>query len=126
LEKAKKRDDKKPKTRFPKWLFWLVAFAMLFNVLALFPQTLSITVIEFLKTSAKLSADDDIQNYKKSIVVVETSDSRGTGFSIDSQGHIMTNNHVVEDERSEEHTSELQSRFDLVCRLLLEKKKRII
>src|SRR5207249_7802483 len=35
---------------------------------------------------------------------------------------------VLEDEigelsRSEEHTSELQSRFDLVCRLLLEKKK---
>src|SRR5699024_10621722 len=27
------------------------------------------------------------------------------------------------DNRSEEHTSELQSRFDLVCRLLLEKKK---
>src|SRR5699024_12474652 len=27
-------------------------------------------------------------------------------------------------DRSEEHTSELQSRFDLVCRLLLEKKKR--
>src|SRR5699024_2385820 len=28
--------------------------------------------------------------------------------------------------RSEEHTSELQSRFDLVCRLLLEKKKQYI
>src|SRR5437868_9939016 len=28
-------------------------------------------------------------------------------------------------DRSEEHTSELQSRFDLVCRLLLEKKKTI-
>src|SRR5438067_639487 len=28
--------------------------------------------------------------------------------------------------RSEEHTSELQSRFDLVCRLLLEKKKKTI
>src|SRR2546421_1158127 len=28
------------------------------------------------------------------------------------------------DDRSEEHTSELQSRSDLVCRLLLEKKKR--
>src|SRR5438067_3027963 len=27
--------------------------------------------------------------------------------------------------RSEEHTSELQSRFDLVCRLLLEKKKAV-
>src|SRR5690349_23718523 len=31
--------------------------------------------------------------------------------------------HACELERSEEHTSELQSRRDLVCRLLLEKKK---
>src|SRR5690349_23160667 len=30
----------------------------------------------------------------------------------------------VTDGRSEEHTSELQSRRDLVCRLLLEKKKK--
>src|SRR2546429_5649866 len=30
----------------------------------------------------------------------------------------------VEDPRSEEHTSELQSRLHLVCRLLLEKKKK--
>src|SRR5438105_7459773 len=29
-----------------------------------------------------------------------------------------------ESHRSEEHTSELQSRVDLVCRLLLEKKKK--
>src|SRR5699024_12176376 len=28
--------------------------------------------------------------------------------------------------RSEEHTSELQSRFDLVCRLLLEKKNPLV
>src|SRR5207253_10526885 len=31
--------------------------------------------------------------------------------------------HLIEDWRSEEHTSELQSRGHLVCRLLLEKKK---
>src|SRR5437868_8943364 len=31
--------------------------------------------------------------------------------------------HFDQHRRSEEHTSELQSRFDLVCRLLLEKKK---
>src|SRR5699024_11337989 len=30
----------------------------------------------------------------------------------------------ITEARSEEHTSELQSRFDLVCRLLLEKKKK--
>src|SRR5699024_11435995 len=33
--------------------------------------------------------------------------------------------HQAERERSEEHTSELQSRFDLVCRLLLEKKNKV-
>src|SRR5690349_22370059 len=31
----------------------------------------------------------------------------------------------MRDQRSEEHTSELQSRRDLVCRLLLEKKKKM-
>src|SRR5438309_9040802 len=31
---------------------------------------------------------------------------------------------VVRDARSEEHTSELQSQFHLVCRLLLEKKNK--
>src|SRR5206468_9229294 len=37
-------------------------------------------------------------------------------------GLIDTHAHIYE--RSEEHTSELQSRSDLVCRLLLEKKKQ--
>src|SRR2546429_6789823 len=32
---------------------------------------------------------------------------------------------TVSGQRSEEHTSELQSRLHLVCRLLLEKKKKI-
>src|SRR5271167_5187314 len=36
----------------------------------------------------------------------------------------ITREPVGQKMRSEEHTSELQSRFDLVCRLLLEKKKK--
>src|SRR5699024_12433694 len=39
----------------------------------------------------------------------------------DAEGLARDNREVLG--RSEEHTSELQSRFDLVCRLLLEKKK---
>src|SRR5699024_11235105 len=35
---------------------------------------------------------------------------------------ISFDEHEMFNSRSEEHTSELQSRFDLVCRLLLEKK----
>src|SRR5438067_13895726 len=43
----------------------------------------------------------------------------GPGFSLAAHG--QRNRYAIM--RSEEHTSELQSRFDLVCRLLLEKKK---
>src|SRR5690349_23166536 len=39
-------------------------------------------------------------------------------------GAILTGFGLGVIERSEEHTSELQSRRDLVCRLLLEKKKK--
>src|SRR5438067_10162707 len=42
---------------------------------------------------------------------------------MDGQLATLAHDHAVF--RSEEHTSELQSRFDLVCRLLLEKKKTI-
>src|SRR5699024_12608455 len=42
------------------------------------------------------------------------------GFQSFASNHVLT---ILIFVRSEEHTSELQSRFDLVCRLLLEKKK---
>src|SRR5437868_14893620 len=47
--------------------------------------------------------------------------SRPTCSSSTANPPLRVNSH--EAARSEEHTSELQSRFDLVCRLLLEKKK---
>src|SRR4029077_21292999 len=39
---------------------------------------------------------------------------------------LSSNQIDVREPRSEEHTSELQSHLNLVCRLLLEKKKKII
>src|SRR5690242_9420027 len=39
------------------------------------------------------------------------------------RGNIVVSRRAVLEERSEEHTSELQSHVNLVCRLLLEKKK---
>src|SRR2546421_1808591 len=44
-----------------------------------------------------------------------------------SPPHLEPETHLppLETERSEEHTSELQSRSDLVCRLLLEKKNML-
>src|SRR5207249_10866313 len=51
-------------------------------------------------------------------------DRRGRARMVDVSPKPVTRREAVaRGERSEEHTSELQSRFDLVCRLLLEKKK---
>src|SRR5699024_10817461 len=56
-----------------------------------------------------------LESYKKEVLATINDDT--------SQDNI---DYIMEDlkSRSEEHTSELQSRFDLVCRLLLEKKKK--
>src|SRR5687768_18542283 len=50
------------------------------------------------------------------------SEPRGAGAADDLHAAVGTALRVAV--RSEEHTSELQSRLHLVCRLLLEKKKR--
>src|SRR5699024_11156113 len=44
-------------------------------------------------------------------------------FAASPSGSPAPSSRFAASSRSEEHTSELQSRFDLVCRLLLEKKK---
>src|SRR5438105_10521544 len=53
-----------------------------------------------------------------------TAGARAIRIDIPRAGQPFVFTKVLNVGRSEEHTSELQSRVDLVCRLLLEKKKR--
>src|SRR2546429_4809377 len=52
-------------------------------------------------------------------------DSLRAGTLMREKGRAADALHVAPKTRSEEHTSELQSRLHLVCRLLLEKKKNM-
>src|SRR5207247_3062952 len=69
--------------------------------------------------------DDSAARAMRSIIVTASTGYSPTAVSADSitasvPSRIAVGEYPV---RSEEHTSELQSRVDLVCRLLLEKKK---
>src|SRR2546422_3386074 len=55
---------------------------------------------------------------------LQAEDQRRHAQPIAVAGDLVRDPGRVADQRSEEHTSELQSRLHLVCRLLLEKKKK--
>src|SRR5699024_675837 len=94
-------------------------------------------VMELADARAPLSSQNPmlqqvLQNKTKMIVLMkrDLADQRETEkwiahFKEKNVPAIAVNvNDKADIKRSEEHTSELQSRFDLVCRLLLEKKKK--
>src|SRR5437867_5342025 len=64
----------------------------------------------------------------RAVAVVAARPGWGRGPAPDHHEALDRGDHgeAEHDPRSEEHTSELQSPYDLVCRLLLEKKKKTI
>src|SRR5699024_11557672 len=91
------------------------------------PSAISIRLIETRTCSPSPLAPtiDAMTTIAKAIIVVWLTPAiivgRACGScTLESICHLEDPN----DWRSEEHTSELQSRFDLVCRLLLDKKKK--
>lgn len=90
-----KEIKKRPK---PVRLFaWIMATMLAFSTFAVIFEIFSIPAIEFLKVSARLSGQEDIQTYKKAVVEIQTNDGKGTGFTVSEDGYIVTNDHVIED-----------------------------
>jgi serine protease Do len=96
-------DDEEEKLEPPAYQIWmkramlaLVALALVGNLFAIIPMIFNLNVIQFLKKTNELSQDEALQKYKQAIVIVQTVDSKGTGFNIDPGGVIVTNAHVVD------------------------------
>src|SRR5690349_23976194 len=89
----------------------------------LFPYT---TLFRSQRRTHAIGEQEPVRQIGQRIVIGEIAEAL---FRILDRGDVAEHDNVVHHAsggRSEEHTSELQSRRDLVCRLLLEKKKKKI
>src|SRR5699024_11808738 len=102
------------KTIRGKLLVYFLVFVVLFQVTA---------VSIFVSSNQLTNAYDD--SFQRFLLLNDISQKSEELFA---QTKIFVKGSNVENQadyfRSEEHTSELQSRFDIVCRLLLKKKKK--
>ncbi len=87
---------KKRRKVFVKIISSLLVFALLISGLQIWFNLFNLPAIEFLQVSKRLSQNDEVNEYKKSVVTIEWDGVKGTGFNIDQNGLIITNEHVVE------------------------------
>src|SRR5437660_9223983 len=81
----------------------------------LFPYTTLFRSHDLAGRRLQLLADEDVVSVENAVA------DHAVAGNLEGE-HLLAR--VAQEERSEEHTSELQSRGHLVCRLLLEKKKK--
>jgi len=90
-----KEIKKRPKS--VRLFAWIMVAMLSFSTFAVIFEIFSIPAIEFLKVSARLSGQENIQTYKEAVVEIQTNDGKGTGFAVTEDGFIITNDHVIED-----------------------------
>src|SRR5690349_22936287 len=91
----------------------------------LFPYTTlfrSLAQIPFQPEALRDVSRGGVQAFECHALLMQVLDALPLGFAC-PPGRVRHRGEGGHEARSEEHTSELQSRRDLVCRLLLEKKK---
>src|SRR2546429_4624886 len=82
------------------------------------------TLFPYTTLFRSVHADEDMRRAVFALqIMAKGTPRRGKRRGIKRRSAGDTANAIGSEKRSEEHTSELQSRLHLVCRLLLEKKK---
>src|SRR5690606_40213638 len=104
---------------------FISASSLVHRVLHSFPTRRSSDLLRLVVEEREWVADlvGDAGQFGRGVVGIRVGVVRADGDDVDRSVGVVTAQ-LHEALRSEEHTSELQSRENLVCRLLLEKKKK--
>jgi serine protease Do len=94
-EQSKERQKKRKKLIF-RTISTVLVVAMLISGLQIWFNLFNLPALEFLKVSQRLSKNPEVQAYKQAVVTIEWDGVKGTGFTINKRGVIVTNEHVVE------------------------------
>ncbi|RJG16960.1 S1C family serine protease [Paenibacillus thiaminolyticus] len=96
-------EDTEPAPRrkwMAKTITLLLALLLFGNVLAFWPQIYNLPALRFLHTDKELSQSEQIQQYKQAVVIVNARDRKGTGFNVAAEGIIITNRHVMAEDKT--------------------------
>jgi S1-C subfamily serine protease len=78
-----------------RFFAFFISVVLVITILGNIFSDVNIYSIKFLANSYKLSRDKKIQEWKKSVAMVSTQSSSGTGFAVSPTGDIITNSHVI-------------------------------
>ncbi|MBG9792558.1 peptidase S7 flavivirus helicase (NS3) [Paenibacillus dendritiformis] len=78
----------------------LLALILFGNVIAFWPQIYNLPALRFLHADKELSQSEQIRQYKEAVVIVNARDRKGTGFNVATQGIIITNRHVMGEDKT--------------------------
>lgn len=103
MEDDNEDDEPNPppqRTWIKKTIIIMLAILLFGNLIAFIPQIYNLPTLRFLKKDSQLSQDEQIQQYKQAVVNVSVGDRKGTGFNIAPNGLIITNQHVMGDDKT--------------------------